>query len=84
MRLYSAGEQGVVQKAVAAEKDTTTSRVSFSMVLPMFALFAVGGVAVAVVVRRAARASTRHVRLAEQGADEDILSAGSDAEMLLE
>ena len=27
---------------------------------PMFALFAVGGVAVAVVVRRAARGSTRH------------------------
>jgi hypothetical protein len=84
MRLYSAGEQVVVQKAVAAEKDATMPRVSFSMVLPMFALFAVGGAAVAVVVRRAARASTRHVPLAQSPADEDLLSASSDAEMLLE
>jgi len=84
MRLYSAGEQGVVQKAVAAKQNATTSKVSLSMVLPMFALFSVGGVAVAVVVRRAARGSTRHVRLVEPPADEDLLSGSSDAELLFE
>jgi len=84
MRLYSAGEDGLAHKALAVEQDATTSKVSLSMVLPMFALFSVGGVAVAVVVRRAARGSTRHVRLVEPPADEDLLSASSDAEMLIE
>jgi len=84
MRLYSAGEQGVVQKTLPVGQDATTSKVSFSMVLPMFALFSVGGVAVAVVVRRAARGSTRHVRLVEPPADEDLLSGSSDAELLFE
>jgi len=69
MRLYSAEEQEVVQKALAVKQDHTTSQVSLSMVLSMFALFSVGGVAVAVVIRRASRRSTRHVRLA----DEDLL-----------
>merc|ERR1712086_348682 len=83
MRLYSAGEEGVVQKALAVKQNAATSKVSFSMVLPMFALFSVGGVAVAVVMRKAARGRTGHVRLVEPPADEDLLSAGSDAEMLL-
>merc|ERR1712106_1016941 len=39
MRLYSAGEEGVVQKALAVKQNSATSKVSFSMVLPMFALF---------------------------------------------
>merc|ERR1711957_715892 len=83
MRLYSAGEEGVVQKALAVKQNAATSKVSFSMVLPMFALFSVGGVAVAVVIRKAARGGTRHVRLVEPAAD-DLLSASSDAEMLLD
>ena len=83
MRLYSAGEEGVVQKGLAVKQNDATSKVSFSMVLPMFALFSVGGVAVAVVIRKAARGRTGHVRLVEPPADEDLLSAGSDAEMLL-
>merc|ERR1712194_450243 len=83
MRLYSAGEEGVVQKSLAVQQNSATSKVSFSMVLPMFALFSVGGVAVAVVIRKAARGRTTHVRLVEPPADEDLFSAGSDAEMLL-
>merc|ERR1711957_1090013 len=83
MRLYSAGEEGVVQKALAVKQNSATSKDSFLMVLPMFALFSVGGVAVAVVIRKAARGRTTHVRLVEPPADEDLFSAGSDAEMLL-
>merc|ERR1712153_207437 len=70
MRLYSAGEEGVVQKSLAVKQNSATSKVSFSMVLPMFALFSVGGVAVAVVIRKAARGRTGHVRLVESPADE--------------
>merc|ERR1740130_1111409 len=45
MRLYSSGEQGVVQKALAVKQDDTNSQVSLSMVLPMFALFSFGALA---------------------------------------
>jgi len=83
MRLYSSGEQGVVHQALAVKQDATTSQVSLSMVLPMFVLFSVGGVAVAVVVRRAVRGSTSHVHLVEPP-EEDLLLASSDTEMLLE
>merc|ERR1712194_440333 len=83
MRLYSSGEQGVVHQALAVKLDATTLQVSLSMVLPMFVLFSVGGVAVAVVVRRAVRGSTSHVHLVEPP-EEDLLLASSDTEMLLE
>jgi len=84
MRLYSAGEQGVVQKALTVKEDATTSQVSLSTVLPMVALFSFGALAIAVVIRRTARGSTRHVRLVAAQTDEDLLSGSSDAEMLLE
>jgi len=81
MRLYSAGGQGVLQKVLAVKQDATTSQVSLSMVLTMFALFSVGavvgGVAVAVVITRAAHRSTRQAK-------EDLLPASSDSERLLE
>jgi len=58
--------------------------VSLSTVLPMVALFSFGALAIAVVIRRTARGSTRHVRLVAAQTDEDLLSGSSDAEMLLE
>jgi len=84
MRLYSAGEQGVVQKALAVKQDAQTSQGSLSMVLGMFAFVAVGGLAAAVVMKRATRRSTRHVSLVEPPADEELSLNNSDEEMLLE
>jgi len=73
MRLYSSGETGVVQQALAVKQDATTSQVSLSMVLSMLALFSVGGVAVAVVIRRAVRGRTGHARLVQSPAEEEML-----------
>jgi len=83
MRLYSAGEQGVVQNAPAVKQDATNSQVSLSMVLPMLALFSFGAVAIAVVIRRRAHGSMRHMLLVEAQTDEALFSASSDVEMLL-
>ena len=73
MRLYSAQEGAVLQKAMASEKDTNTSTASLTMVMGMFALFAVGGVAVAAVVRKVGRRNTRHVHLIEPSVDDEAL-----------
>merc|ERR1711892_876333 len=73
MRLYSAQEGAVLQKTVVTEKDTNTSKASLTMVMGMFALFAVGGVAVAAVVRKVGRRNTRHVNLIEPSVDDDAL-----------
>jgi len=84
MRLYSAGEQGVVQKAMAVKQDATNSQVSLSMVLPMFALFSFGALAIAVVIRRRASGNMQYVRLVQAQTDEDLLSPSSDSEMIVE
>merc|ERR1711957_120680 len=84
MRLYSAGEQGVVQKAMAVKQDATNSQVSLWMVLPMFALFSFGALAIAVVIRRRASGNMQYVRLVQAQTDEDLLSPSSDAEMIVE
>merc|ERR1712153_281655 len=73
MRLYSAQEGAVLQKTMATEKDTNTSKASLTMVMGMFALFAVGGVAVAAVVRKVGRRNTRHVNLIEPSVDDEAL-----------
>jgi len=78
MRLYAAQEGGVVQKALAVEQDANTSQGSLSMVLGMLALFSVGGLSIAVVVRRASRRSTRAVSLVEAPADEEPLWSGNE------
>jgi len=73
MRLYSAEEGAVLQKTMATEKDTKSSTAFLTMVMGMFALFAVGGVAVAAVVRKVGRRNTRRVNLIEPSADDEAL-----------
>merc|ERR1712086_943454 len=73
MRLYSAQEGAVLEKTAATEKATNTSKASLTMVMGMFALFAVGGVAVAAVVRKVARRNTRHVNIIEPSVDDEAL-----------
>merc|ERR1712194_713264 len=73
MRLYSAQEGAVLQNTMTTEKDANTSKASLTMVMGMFALFAVGGAAVAAVVRKVGRRNTRHVNLIEPSVDDEWL-----------